>query len=131
MMCADRFINYTLGIDSIDNGHLEIFKLLDELILLIRGKNFIPAAIKLHVLRTTLDVHIEAERALMVEHDYPYIEQHVVDSTQFVKRFVVMQNHIDAKHCPASEVYDFEEAFVYHVDHSDRQFVNYITSVVA
>jgi hemerythrin-like metal-binding protein len=127
-MDSARFKNYILNNDELDKDHWELFQMLDLLICSIKEHRFNDtSAVMDDFLKCFLE-HIGHEYALMVEIDFPYIDWHNTCHEHLVRLSEKMKYDVQIKHYDQHAVSKFEESFLDHLDHMDRQIANYISS---
>ena len=125
MMTDDRFIHYTLGHPVLDKDHQEMFHIMGEISKLLRQQLFEPAEVLLDKLQKLATKHNNYEHGLMKLYEYPYMNHHLSTTDAVTATALKLRIH-EGRNLSHFDIAHFEETFVNHIDHFDRQFVEYL-----
>lgn len=125
-MTPDRLIHYTLGHPELDRQHVEMFRLMDSIITLLRGSRYAEADTYLDELYTYTLTHNVFEYQLMTESDFPFKENHTDHNKGVIKAMQKLKDHIGREFVTHYEIVEFEDALSNHIDFSDRQIVEHM-----
>jgi hemerythrin-like metal-binding protein len=132
MMNEERFVHYKIGHDQLDQDHWKLFKLMDDVIVDIRAKDYQSALNKIPHMNKALKDHFKHECEFMKSVAYPYKGSHSNDHEKIQDILINLEQALPKFKSNTSLITEFpisniEDLFVKHVDNYDRQFINYIT----
>jgi hemerythrin-like metal-binding protein len=129
MMTADRFVHYKLGHEKIDADHWHLFVMMNTVATeLVLGNNE-SAVDHIVELLEDLSTHIVTEEQDMALAHYPRLPFHCEQHHGLVKAINAITESIEMNKMVSRYTIDsLSELMVYHVDHADRQFIEWTNS---
>ena len=123
MMTPSRFVHYTIN-DAHDKEHWELFQLIDELIVLLKDK--LPHEDAVLTLKSAMHDHFDEEIIYMRTLSFPYVESHILDHNRLLVKLDKFVDDSLRGSAYVHSIVSFEEVFISHIDHFDRQYANFI-----
>ena len=124
-MTVERFKHYVLGHAALDADHWTLFQKLYLITTAMKNSRFDVAAVQLIDLRKFVVCHNVLERDMMEECNFPFAKYHTQHNFSILDAIDKINSHIGRSACTIYEINAFEETFLDHIDHSDRQLVEY------
>lgn len=123
MMSVERFKHYTLGNSVIDEQHRGLFKAVDHFVTEMKDNQTGLSKAHGEIILSLWENHVTTEKKIIDECDFPYAEYHLEAHARIkiILRDMVTRN----RPYSSNELIAFEEAFLEHVDHFDRQLIEY------
>ncbi|WP_320006331.1 bacteriohemerythrin [Maridesulfovibrio sp.] len=121
--------SYSLGNELIDEQHKSLIVMLNDLA--EAGSDNVDGESSSYIIRMVnyAREHFCAEEKIMKEKNYPNLDKHISEHTEFIEKVVEFQKAADNDRVPLQELLEFlNNWLVGHILTSDQKFVDYIRS---
>lgn len=126
-MSPERFVHYVTGHNEIDQEHVILFVKLSELAKALQDGNVEKASDLVVEVKSLMLSHGLTETHAMKKYNYPYITYHIQQHVQLGTELNDLQTKLgEMKFFSHVFISDFEEKFIDHLDHADRNFVDWV-----
>lgn len=128
-MTPDRFVNYTLGISGLDEKHWGIFGTIGTIVKILKTDPTSNVSQYLDELVIKFVEHAEYEAQMMNDCNYPYAKWHLIEHQTMLDSIARIRIQLEASKVDGWVLGQFENMFINHLDHSDRQLTDWYIKV--
>jgi hemerythrin-like metal-binding protein len=125
-MDKERYKYYQVGVEKVDEEHLQIFAILENMKWKYTEVDDVILLSLISQLQTVLEIHCKTEEEFMASFEYPYLEAHKESHgilISFLKRrLATVVKHKDSAKYVAEEII---KEFQNHIEWYDLQYADY------